>query len=135
MSGDEARCLFCGKPSSEGVSWAVGYATGLTEGMSKLCELRAAVRIPEVTTKTPPAELAVTTLAQHAIDHEGNYLRPAVNDDRDVMRFAGLDLASIALPGCGQTDVTHGEFQGAVRVRGDANAFILLVARVQQGVR
>lgn len=44
MSGDEARCLFCGKPSSEGVSWAVGYATGLTEGMSKLCDLRAAVR-------------------------------------------------------------------------------------------
>lgn len=59
MSGDEALCLFCGKSTtlgasccakrhgfltSDNASWAVGYATGLTEGMDKLRELRAAVR-------------------------------------------------------------------------------------------
>ena len=59
MSGDEALCLFCGKSSpldraccakrsgfltSEDASWAVGYATGLAEGMDALRELRAAVR-------------------------------------------------------------------------------------------
>ncbi len=76
----------------------------------------------------------VATVAEEAVDNEGDDLRAAVHGDDDVLRLAGLDGAFVAVPGRFAATVVERDLERAGVGGGDEDAFAGFVAAVEDGL-